>query len=102
MLGVHRRYSFLVLKVYLGSAPPDLERSGIVAKGFQMHKDLLKNQFAKAEKTSSYESLQFFYVKEGSLNLNRLGPVDLTVFNFDFVRVPLAVFQGHSCPTLGP
>ena len=44
----------------------------------------------------------FMLVKEGSSNLNRLGPVDLTVFNSEFVRVPLAVFQGHSCPALGP
>ena len=61
MLGVHRRYSFLVLKVYLGSVPPDLERLGIITKGFQIGTFFL-NQFANAEKTSSYESLQLFCV----------------------------------------
>ena len=50
MLGVHRRYSFLVLKVYLGSAPPDLERLGIIAKGFQMHRDIFFKSICKCRK----------------------------------------------------
>ena len=50
MLGVHRRYSFLVLKVYLGSEPPNLERLGIIAKGFQMHRDIFLKSICKCRK----------------------------------------------------